>query len=317
MVPRSQRVYLVVLGALTLWAGAARASCNIIPPALPTIASTAGAVDRPFARPGDWVRVTLEPDGCYASPGFDGTPENNVVTVVFTPPNGGTRNALVHKADCTGFDGSPEQVACQNQLGAGGRAFCIPVPNDTKSRLIVPNTTTLRFRFGDSDAVLGLCNGGVNDNRLCTSNSQCGGGTCDRPAGLDDDLTFTGPATIAVTEVGKPLACNPGCAAQTGFLACIDDLHADTKCGSPANATFPHFTALPPPNRYQAICTTPSPPCTGSRNDVRFAVDTAGNILMPMDWRGVLVGRVCLGGVNDGRTCIDDASCSGALNVST
>ena len=101
--------------------------------------------------------------------------------------------------------------------------------------------------------------------------------------------------TLAVTRAPDPLPCglvSRPCAGQAGLLACVDSLFAaDGTCGTTPDPTFPHFTALPFPNDYQALCTTPMSPCTGLRQELRFTVDTAGNLLIPMDWRGVLVNR--------------------------
>ncbi len=48
---------------------------------------------------------------------------------------------------------------------------------------------------------------------------------------------------------------------------------------------------MPPSNDYQGLCTDPVPPCTGNVDEVRFTVDGDGNLLIPMDWRGVRVDR--------------------------
>src|SRR6185503_18015220 len=65
----------------------------------------------------------------------------------------------------------------------------------------------------------------------------------------------------------------------------------DGTCGSVADATFSRFTALPPPNNFQDLCIAPNPPCTGRASEVRAAIDDAGNVLLPMDWRGILLGQ--------------------------
>ena len=54
--------------------------------------------------------------------------------------------------------------------------------------------------------------------------------------------------------------------------------------------TFGHFTALPVPNDYKGLCATPSGPCTAldPNAELRLTVDGEGNLLMPVDWRGVL-----------------------------
>src|SRR5689334_14297150 len=84
-------------GPLTLLLGAvaAHASCNAIPAVPTSFESVLGYIDRPFARPGSDVKISLEDRCADASPGFCGpsgcsdAPENDVVvSVVFTPPQG-------------------------------------------------------------------------------------------------------------------------------------------------------------------------------------------------------------------------------------
>lgn len=274
--------FVVLLGL-----GSARpadAACNIIPQAASTFRSTLGTTDRPFARPGDWVTLTLDPVWHAGSPGFDTIGANNVVTIVFTAPAGG-RNAVVLKTDCAGFQGSAEQLSCE--AGLGGRAFCLPVSTLAPPiELSAPSPNALRFRFPDTDALLGLCAGGTNAGLPCTDDGGCGGGTCS--LGQNDDLTFTGPAMIGVTRIREPLPCAATCAGQSGARACVDDLF---DLGARPHETFTHFTALPPPNNYRAICVDPPSLCDGTVDEVRFTVDADGNILIPMDWRGILVDR--------------------------
>ena len=79
--------------------------------------------------------------------------------------------------------------------------------------------------------------------------------------------------------------------AQSGLLACIDALYAnDGACGTAVpDARFSSFTALPPPNDFQADCFKEGPPCTATATATRMAVDAAGNLLMPLGWGGILV----------------------------
>jgi len=71
----------------------------------------------------------------------------------------------------------------------------------------------------------------------------------------EDDLTFAGPATIAVTRIGDPVPCalaSETCAEQSDLIACVDALLAiDGTCGATPDSTFGHFTALSPPNDYR------------------------------------------------------------------
>src|SRR5262249_46624106 len=43
---------------------------------------------------------------------------------------------------------------------------------------------------------------------------------------------------------------------------------------------------------YAAVCTSPAfpaGPCLGTQDEIRMAVDKAGNLLVPINWRGILV----------------------------
>jgi Tol biopolymer transport system component len=109
-----------------------------------------------------------------------------------------------------------------------------------------------------------------------------------------DDVTLTGRVAIGVTVAGSPPACaltTEPCEQQIGLLACIDQLFEDDgACGTTEEDTrFPSFTALPPPNDYQAGCFSEGPPCIATTNVVRAATDSEGNLLIPMGWGGVLV----------------------------
>ena len=242
----------------------AHAVCNVIPGTTQTFRSTQTTIDRPFATPGDVLTLGLDPT-CYPiARTFSANPGDQVVTVVFTPPGGGlgTHNVVVLATDCTAVGTCPGVAS----------TTCIPANQPQRAGgLEVVDTQHLRVRFPDTDAIF---------------------------RNPTDVLTFAGPATVAVTRVGDPLPCalaSHTCAEEAGhlpLLACVDELFAtDGTCGTTPHPTFPHFTALPFANDYQAVCTTPSPPCTGLAPDFRFTVDTAGNLLLPMDWRGVLVNR--------------------------
>jgi len=238
------------------------AVCNVIPGTTQTFRATQTTVDRPFASPGDVVALGLDAT-CYPiARTFSTTPGDQVVTVVFTPPGAGPRNVVVLATNCAGIGrcAGAASTTCirANQVG---RPVDLEVLDDQH----------LRFRFPNTDGVF---------------------------RAASDGLTLTGPATVAVTPASDRLPCalvTRSCAEAAGsapLIACADALFAaDSTCGTTPHPTFPHFTALPFPNDYQAVCTTPSPPCTGLAPDFRFTVDAAGNLLLPMDWRGVLVKR--------------------------
>ena len=64
-----------------------------------------------------------------------------------------------------------------------------------------------------------------------------------------------------------------------GLVACVDDLFApDGSCAPNPHPTFTHFTALPVPNDYRADCFADDPPCTAQADEIRVAVDQAGNL---------------------------------------
>ena len=236
----------------------AHSSCNVIPGTTQTFRATQTTIDRPFAGPGDFVTLTLDPTCYTVERAFSTTASDQIVTVVFTPPQG-PRNVVVLAPSCpVATCAGAASTTCLEANVPGG-------PIDVE----VLDTQHLRFRFPDTDAL-------VRD--------------------AADALTLTGPATITVTRAADPLPCglvSQPCAVQQGLLACVDNLFAtDGTCDAVPESTFPHFAALPFANNYQALCTDPVPPCEPAPvRDLRFTVDTDGNLLIPMDWRGVLVNH--------------------------
>ena len=142
---------------------------------------------------------------------------------------------------------------------------------------------------------------------------------------------------FAVTPVTAELPfglASARCADTSGLVACVDELYAqDGTCETgPAHIDpiFGHLTALPPANDFQALCSTEQTECTGAASELRFTVDAAGNALVPMDWRGVLLrpdgipvprlvtgntdfpafasGPRCFGGTAPGASCGSDAA---------
>src|SRR5262249_8556469 len=126
----------------------------------------------------------------------------------------------------------------------------------------------LAFRFPDTDALVGT---------------------------PTDRRTLTGPATLAVTAVADPLPCDlatSSCSGKSGLLACVDDLYeADGTCTPSPHSTFSHFTALPVPNDVQTNCFAEAPPCGATAEEMRVAVDAAGNLLTPVNWQGILLSQ--------------------------
>src|SRR5262245_20402133 len=265
----------VVVLVATMQTGHVRAACNLIPSASQTFRSTLGATNKPFAAPGDFVEVSVRPARCdVASAGFGAAASDHVVTVVFTPPLGGARRVAFLTADTCGSPASmARQAACEAIVGAG-RVACIGGAAANLALVTRNGVPNLSFRFPDTDALF---------------------------APDADDRTLSGPAAIAVTDVtANPSAALPcglattaPCTVQSGLVACVDDLYAaDGTCQPNLEPTFPHFTALPVPNDYAAVCFKDSPvPCnpTPLTPETRYVVDAFGNLLMPFNWQGVLV----------------------------
>jgi hypothetical protein len=256
---RSIGVLVALLGAIASDPRPTHAACNLIPGTAKTFNGALGALNRPYAGPGERLEVRLR--GCDAgSPGFQPDGGDHVVTLIFAAPDG-TRRVVALSDDCVGVD----TMTCAGTAGVTS-AVCRPEPGLTTRIDVDLGDRRLVLPFPDTDADFG---------------------------GPADDLTLTGPVTIAVTPQGAPLPCalaSETCAEQTGLLACIDGLYAnDGACGTTApDALFPSFTALPVTNDYQADCFAGAPPCTATATEVRAALDAEGNLLMPFLWRGVL-----------------------------
>jgi hypothetical protein len=250
------------------------ASCNAIPGPSNTFRGALATVDRPFASPGELVRLSLD-DACHASqPGFceagadgkcaDADPQDRLVVVVaFVPVVGGQPHLAVLAPGCAAL--TAELDRCR--AGGAVTVSCSEVDDPLEPvKVQVRGPRALVFRLPK-----------VSDPAL----------------GLTGDLTPSGPARLAVTASGAPLACELAgspCAPRPGVLACVDALFADDgSCAPSPHTLFDHFTALPPANDYQALCTDPSPPCRGTATDVRIAADADGNLLLAMDWAGVQV----------------------------
>ncbi|HVM95535.1 MAG TPA: hypothetical protein VMT89_04055, partial [Candidatus Acidoferrales bacterium] len=239
----------------------------MIPGTIKTFNSTLGATNRPFAAPGESVEVRVRPCD-VASTGIPSAVTSSIVTVLFTPTAGGAaRHAVVLTAasDCSAI--TPQLAACNAQLGAGGSSTCVSAAASGLQVVDRDDVRSLRFTFPDTDALIGT---------------------------PTDDVTLAGPVKIAVSAPGAALPCGLAtqtCAAQTGLAACIDNYYAnDGACGTGTPlATFPTFTALPPPNDYQADCFSDSPPCNANATSVRAALDADGNVLTPFAWTGILV----------------------------
>jgi cysteine-rich repeat protein len=271
----------------------AEAVCNAIPAATDIYRGALGSLNRPFASPGDYVGVEVRTAICdRESAGLSLDASQYVVTVLFAPPPGssqganGAPHAVVLTDDCTSV--ATQLSACQATLApVGGSAVCQNLGvqpgaaelflRDEQGQLGIPRRE-LFFRFPEAGADFGLAAG----------------------------HTLSGPAKVIVTAKGAPLQC--GLASQTcraaeladaSFaIACIDQIfELDGSCDEGAgdvDPTFGHFTALPPPNDFAALCdpqpgpADPAEPCQSGAAELLATTDAAGNVLVPFDYSGVL-----------------------------
>jgi Tol biopolymer transport system component len=248
------------------WCRPAVAACNLIPGTEQVFDSTLGATNRPYAAPSEPIEVRRRP--CDAGTALSAAATDHLVTVIYASATG-PKNAVVltAAADCTAV--TPLLAACETQLGAGGVATCISGASAGMQIIDRNLVRYMRFSFPDTD---------------------------DRVGTASDDQTLSGSAKIAVVpSTAAALPCQLAtqtCAGQSGLNVCIDDFFTgDGTCGrGVGHGTFNHFTALPPPNDFQAACFAEDPPCdVFSFPDVRLTADADGNVLLPMDWRGVLL----------------------------
>lgn len=246
------------------------AACSAVAPAPEILVGAKGSIDRPFVVPGDIPgggpggpdgqggRTVLTLDACQP-PGAEFDKKDHVVAIVFTPPLGGTRNALLLAQKCTDVD----TALCASQLG-GGKVECV------KTNVLVPGGTDkgkeLAFDVPEIPTALGK---------------------------------LAGPAAVVVTkkdelrcDVGStsvPLCTDTTAAPQPIF--CVDDLSQGPCDAAVKHTLFPAFTVLPAINDFQKLCKDSGtfPQCaSGVGYKFEFAIDKAGNALVPLRWRGIL-----------------------------
>ncbi len=276
--PRRRAMLLLVALVALAHPGRAHAGCDLIPQSQPVFRGALGTLDRPFARPGDFVELHVRPTICdAASPGLGADPSALAVTLLFTPAGGPKRAVVLTTRSCAdaAVVQKLETCAATPAMSSGG-VSCIQVnqsgPVDMAIITRADGIPRLRFRFPDTDAILG--SGG-------------------------DDNTLAGPAAIAVSDVNDALPCGlvtSTCRSQAGALgliSCVDELFArDGTCQPNPDPTFAHFTALPQPTDYQAACYAGKPPCLAtpaSAEGTRLTLDQDGNLLIPVHWQGIIL----------------------------
>lgn len=257
------------------------AACSRAPRTPIIFRGVKGTVDRPYVTPGDvgsnpenhGGRLTLTLDSCQAA-GLAFDKKEHMVALLFAPPGGGPRHALLLAQKCDGVD----VATCGSQINAPDRARCVKTTIHTR-----PNAD--------------------GDNRVLLVEVP----ETTAAAGFPD---LTGPAAIVVTPKSAP-ACSiggsiPNCRSATaggGPLICIDELFLSVGCTlDNPQPDFTSFTVLPPINDYRRICGPggAAPACDlAQAAKVRFTVDARGNVLMPLLWRGILRGKGSSGQCSD------------------
>ena len=253
--PSSCPVLCLLLALGSVAPDRAQANCDLIPQKILNARGALGSVDRPYA--------SVAPD-----PGGGQVAEGDAITL------------RLSSGDCpTGGIGAPTFFTMFVEEVGGTAIYVLP-----------------------TDPVLAVQWLAGIGHPTCTSGSgtPVGGGLAES-GGLDRFVlkpffSSSGGATRIVASNGIPcdLAAQRCVDVNAATVsACVDELYeADGTCGTaPANRArfFSHFTMLPPPNDYAAICTSAEPgtTCQGNALPVRIASDADGNLIIPFDYSGV------------------------------
>ncbi|MBW2282691.1 MAG: hypothetical protein JRG82_18290 [Deltaproteobacteria bacterium] len=303
---RMAAVAAVVFAIATLLtasnAEAAFDGCAVIESASSEYMAYLGSTTRPAQIPGFPAEIRVDPTVCGAQtesaaadfrdstspsdcdnaaiPCTPLEPSAFSLNFVFTPANGPS-NAVVLTEDCTAIDTSTcggVPVHCLDSAASEGkiRIFEEPHPRVEGATLRV-----LRYVFPDTTGLAGsACFGGVNSGGVCTTDAECGTGTCTA-------VPLTGPMTVAATLGNVPCGlASQSCATFGGaMVSCADDLFRnDNTCFRDALAVDPqtiNVTALPSPVELADVCPQDADPSA----------------------------QTCVGSTNAGRSCTDDTDC--------
>ncbi len=253
--PSRLRTLLLVAMIVLAWSQSAAAICDVIPQPEETFRGDIGSVSRVYASAGDTLLLSQDLAGCEAAaPAFAA---DAVVTLVFEPPTGPRHAIVLGSPGYCASEFVAAEASCELELGAGGDAVCVASPASLTDGI-------LSFQMQTDQ--------GIRD--------------------------LAGPVSIAVHAPATAPACQLAtqeCSGQSGLMACVDRLYeSDGTCdvGAPSVlSNFPGVTATPLPNDFAGICDSPNVniPCANNGADVRFTTDSSGNLVVPIDWTGVLV----------------------------
>src|SRR5262249_40511680 len=130
---------LVALAATIVVPAVGRACCNVIPQVARGFRGTRGIVDRPFARPGDWIEVRPE---CAAGLKFDADREGAYVVTILFETNGSTHVTVLSRHCDDGVLDDAKQ-ACSDRSDVRGRFECIK--SEEEDVLVVNGNLLIRF----------------------------------------------------------------------------------------------------------------------------------------------------------------------------
>ncbi len=281
---------VVVAASLAILPSVAHSACNAIPPApaispmanplAPNPAPTAtplfygriGTIDQPFMVPGN--RVRIERRACDQNNGSDfSTNAPPRVTIIVNP---GRRwdgsaytyvdkpRALIVESDAVGCSADAVRACDQGLNGVlDGDAKCTTIPSGQYEL----TTKSLRFPVPDpADAFL-----------------EAHGG----PTGVAVTSRTADPPCRELAAKTCLEALPPQYQPGTSWHACVDELYTqDLTCKfDPRDATFGHLTLLPKWNNSRQTCFFEPGYCTSAEEELRFAVDSDRNILIPMFWQ--------------------------------
>ncbi|MFN2376701.1 MAG: hypothetical protein ABR538_09195 [Candidatus Binatia bacterium] len=269
MFPNSRVVFAFAAAGVLLGAGLtlrSEAACNPPPPGPASNPGFLGGIDSPFLLPGA-VRTLTGPTSFSNA---------DAVTIAYFPPAGsnGEKTLLVLRASCKEADGS--------EWNAGKCSANIPVTYCAEVDVVAenPSTTEHLLRF--------------------TVPSYAGEGNPPWTKVIptpDPKVYRTGPLRLAVSPAGKDVPCWMADPAQHCSSSPAGDLSVCIEKITPpvGLATWNEvesLTGLPAINEFSKFC-EPKPgvqprPCLSGKDQLKFAVDIDGSILIPMGWRDLI-----------------------------
>lgn len=251
---------------------AADAACEVIPGVQMLFGGAEGSANQPFAAPGEIVELT--PPVCTTQGGDfaeNATGGDHVVTLAITAyPSTSTTELVTIQASCPSSKlsvCSGKTVTCIERGSGDSLALSISAAGDGSNRALLvqwPEENELPNPVGPARIA-------VRDLTTGTDGVECSLG--DAPS-------------VSYHSICKEIADG-----SEPPIVCIDRLidPAESACAaSPAEyAIFPTFVALPEALDFRESCFS-GEVCDPIETEIRMAADENGNLLLPVDWTGVL-----------------------------